>query len=195
MKNSTSPPATRMPHDNIPHWPSNASSVLALQEHTHTWRPGSPIYLENRLSPTSASRSNPEDSPESRPLVENLRVSVPPHPVLEGCPAESVNSEPVASSITYGPGVPRFRWTDDPYQLDPDVTIYYMNKYFSQIDSATSCVLPKNAFLHWVKDCRTKSPQDIMLMYAILAMGTVFELRAEAEACESPLSKLPTWLF
>jgi hypothetical protein len=185
MTTSASPPTNHMPQVYSPRRPSDASSELALQQAVQARGARSSICLETLLSPTSADKSSLENSPEGRPPAKKLRVSVSPHPASEGWPPESMDSDSVVGSITSPPVVPQFCWTDDPYQLDPEVTIYYTNKYFSQIDSATSCILPRKAFLRWVRDCRSKSPRDIMLMYAILAMGTVFEPRPESKRLQT----------
>ncbi len=59
--------------------------------------------------------------------------------------------------------------------------MYYTNKYFHHVDSATTCILPRKAFLRWIRESTTKSPTDKMVLYAILAMGTVFAQRPEAK--------------
>ena len=77
--------------------------------------------------------------------------------------------------------MPRFCWIADPYYLDHEMTMYYTNKYFNHVDSATTCVLPKKAFLRWIREATHKSLADKMLMYAIMAMGTVFAQRPESK--------------
>ena len=75
----------------------------------------------------------------------------------------------------------KFCWTADPYQVDRQLTLEYTNNYFNHVDSSTTCILPRKAFLRWVRECTTKSLTDKMLLYAILAMGTVFAPRPESK--------------
>jgi hypothetical protein len=76
--------------------------------------------------------------------------------------------------------MPKFCWSADPYVVDGELTLHYANKYFKHVDSATTCILPRKAFLRWVRECTTKSPIERMLLYAVLAMGTVFSQHPES---------------
>jgi hypothetical protein len=74
-----------------------------------------------------------------------------------------------------------FSLSVDPLQVDSGLTLYYVDKYFSHVDNATYGALPKEAFVRWVKTSSSKSPADKMLLYAILAMGSVFSRRPESD--------------
>lgn len=118
---------------------------------------------------------------DNRPLAKKPRFSVSPRPASEGWPSESMGTESRTASTSSPTALPSFSWQTDPYQLDRDLTLYYMGKYFTHVDSATYGTLPRKPFTQWVKTCRSKSLADKMLLYAILAMGTVFARRPETE--------------
>ena len=61
------------------------------------------------------------------------------------------------------------------------MTTYYTSKFFNHVDNATTFFLPRKAFLRWVKDSTNKLGADTMLIYAIMAMGTVFTQRPECK--------------
>ena len=67
-----------------------------------------------------------------------------------------------------------FSCHNDPSLVDDGLTMLYTKEYFKYINSHVYSLFPKKAFLRWVKQCRTKSLNDNMLLYAILAAGTAF---------------------
>ncbi|KAJ9617029.1 hypothetical protein H2200_000750 [Cladophialophora chaetospira] len=161
---------------------SSASTDLVAQEQVFPRAsPRSSMPLETLLSPTSNEDYARDESPDSRPPTKRLRVSLSPQPASEGWPSESVGSESAAASIASPSAMPKFCWQVDPFQLDPQMTMHYTNKYFHHVDSATTCILPRKKFLRWIRESSTKSPTDRMLLYAILAMGTVFARRPESK--------------
>lgn len=137
--------------------------------------------LESLLSPESADENSLDDGADTGPPAKKPRVSLSPPAVSEGWPSESVGSESVAGSIMSPSGPPKFTWSVDPYMVDRELTMYYIGKYFNHVDSATTCVLPRRAFMKWVKECNTKSSADRMVLYGILALGTGFAQRAESK--------------
>lgn len=82
-------------------------------------------------------------------------------------------------SVTENLSVHSYDWANNPYQVDPKITIHYMETYFMHINAATYRLFPRKLFLNWVRSETVKSPDDLMLIYTILAMGSVFSSRAE----------------
>ncbi len=72
-----------------------------------------------------------------------------------------------------------FDWANDPYHVDPEITMHYMETYFNHINAATYRLFPRRLFLDWVRSETVKLPDDLMLIYTMLAMGSVFSSRAE----------------
>lgn len=82
-------------------------------------------------------------------------------------------------STTESMGVHSFDWANDPYQVDPEITMHYVETYFIHVNAATYRLFPRKLFLDWVRGETVKSPDDLMLIYTILAMGSIFSSRTE----------------
>lgn len=76
-------------------------------------------------------------------------------------------------------GAHSFDWSNDPYDVNPDITMHYIETYLVHINAATYRIFPPVPFRQWLKSERAKSSDDLMLVYAILAMGSIFSSRAE----------------
>lgn len=57
--------------------------------------------------------------------------------------------------------------------------MHYIETYFMHINAATYRLFPRKLFLDWVRSETVKSPDDLMLIYTMLAMGSVFSSRTE----------------
>ena len=78
-----------------------------------------------------------------------------------------------ASSAASGPDT-FMQWDDDPYAVDADLTMHLVDLYFAHINNATYCMYPRNHFLHWMKNYPSKCQNERMMLYAILAAGSIF---------------------
>jgi len=77
--------------------------------------------------------------------------------------------------------VANFSYKLDPYKLDREMTVYLLGKYFSHIRCTTDCTIPQKPFVDWVTTSTKKSSADIMLIYAMLAMGALFSRRRDLQ--------------
>ncbi len=67
------------------------------------------------------------------------------------------------------------QWEQDPSELDQRTTALILELYFLHAGRATYSMFPRKAFLLWAQSGRcSKSQDDRMLLYAILAMGSLF---------------------
>lgn len=109
-------------------------------------------------------------------------------------PERSVGSGQAApapwAAVSGYTNVHSFSWGANPYQVDSDVTMHYMETYFVHINAATYRIFPRKHFLNWVKSETAKSPNDLMLVYTMLAMGSVFSSRNERNHEGSLFSKI-----
>ena len=78
-----------------------------------------------------------------------------------------------------------FDWRNDPYEVDPEVTIFHLNLYFLYTNTATYCMFPREPFFYWIRSSRDKSPNDLMVIYSILTMGSIYSEgpRRKTEGC------------
>ncbi|EXJ70013.1 uncharacterized protein A1O5_07086 [Cladophialophora psammophila CBS 110553] len=130
---------------------------------------------DNMLSPVSDKQNNHhEDGSDNPPPAKRPRISPSPRPRSQGQVSASSGTESLGGSVSSPSATSNFSWDVDPYQLSRSLTMHYTDKYFEYVDSVTCSILPKELFQQWIRTCRAKSPADQMLLYAILAMGTVF---------------------
>ncbi|OAP64715.1 hypothetical protein AYL99_00687 [Fonsecaea erecta] len=122
----------------------------------------------------SDNQANHEGRSENRPPAKRPRVSPSPRPTSQGQMSASSGTESVAASVASPSIISNFSWDVDPYDLSRSLTLDYVDTYFQHVDGVTYHILPKDLFRHWICNCHTKSLADKMLLYAILAMGTVF---------------------
>ena len=66
------------------------------------------------------------------------------------------------------------QWEQDPSDLDPKVTPHILELYFLHAGRATYGMFPHKAFISWAQSSRSKSQDDRMLLYSVLAMGSLF---------------------
>ena len=73
-------------------------------------------------------------------------------------------------------------WDQDPFEFDERMTEYYLDQYFTKVNYSTYGMFPKGLFMKWVQQCRQKTSWDKMLLYAMLANGTIFAITPERHA-------------
>ncbi|KAF2113555.1 fungal-specific transcription factor domain-containing protein [Lophiotrema nucula] len=66
------------------------------------------------------------------------------------------------------------QWEQDPYETDPRLTMHLLDLYFLHAGRATYGMFPRKPFSTWVETNREKSQDHLMLLYSVLAMGSIF---------------------
>jgi hypothetical protein len=66
------------------------------------------------------------------------------------------------------------QWEQDPYETDPVLTTHLLDLYFLHAGRATYGMFPRRPFIAWVESSREKSQDHLMLLYTVLAMGSLF---------------------
>lgn len=162
------------------------------------------LVADGKNEPTADSRVPSEDQSTSnvRPMLKRRRPNSAQITTSKQHDAKSMLPEPerpIASgqaapasweAVSGNANVHSFSWGANPYQVDPVVTMHYMETYFVHINAATYRIFPRKHFLHWVKSETAKSPNDLMLIYTMLAMGSVFSSRNERNHEGSLFSKI-----
>lgn len=62
----------------------------------------------------------------------------------------------------------------------------FLELFFAQSGREVSIMFPRNAFTRWVQQCREKCQQECMVLYAVLALGSLFaknEFSTFAKTC------------
>lgn len=73
-------------------------------------------------------------------------------------------------------------WRADPYMIEPDSAIHYTETYFAYVNNRLYYMFPRGRFLLWLNSCRSKSLVDNMLLYSIMALGSIFSDRPDRMA-------------
>jgi hypothetical protein len=68
-------------------------------------------------------------------------------------------------------------WNIDPFQNDPESTMHYIESYFSNVNDGLYYIFPRARFIQWLKTSHTKSAEDKMLLYSMMALGSIFSDR------------------
>ncbi|KAF1928242.1 uncharacterized protein M421DRAFT_63179 [Didymella exigua CBS 183.55] len=66
------------------------------------------------------------------------------------------------------------QWEQDPSDLDPRTTYHILELYFAHAGRATYGMFPRKAFMTWAQSGQRKTQDDRMLLYSVLAMGSLF---------------------
>jgi hypothetical protein len=66
--------------------------------------------------------------------------------------------------------------------MDPRITLHILDLYFLHAGRATYGMFPRAAFISWVNSGKGKSQDDHMLLYSVLAMGSLFSSDADKRA-------------
>ncbi|KKY23700.1 putative c6 transcription factor [Phaeomoniella chlamydospora] len=112
----------------------------------------------------SASSSDDESSPRKSKLLKGNLAT----------PSSSTDGPTIAAEVDGPLGID---WKVDPWELDAESSNYHTDLYFDNINSATYCMFPRDPFMRWCQECRTKDEKDKMLVYSLLAMGSIFSTR------------------
>ena len=70
-------------------------------------------------------------------------------------------------------------WAIDPFESDPETTVHYVESYMAHVNDGLYHIFPSARFVLWLKSCPSKSTEDKMLLYAMMALGAVFSARPD----------------
>ncbi|CBF74045.1 hypothetical protein AN8177.2 [Aspergillus nidulans FGSC A4] len=84
-------------------------------------------------------------------------------------------------------------WRTDPYAVDPESATHFTELYFTYVNDRLYYLFPRRRFLLWLKSCHTKSLADNMLLYCIMALGSVFSDRPGKITAMRRYSRIATY--
>ena len=172
-----------------PQWTSEAGSPPLATVSQPTERMAEPTMQNHRPVEQTAARNNRLSDQD--PFVKrraqdedaNGGASVKRHQSMSPSTAYGHN---MAASQPQFPHYPEHRipraskgsafmsWEDDPFYTDPDATVHLLEEYFANVNSGTYCMFPRVTFMNWLTTSREKCQNERMVLYAMLAMGSVF---------------------
>ncbi|KAK1065525.1 hypothetical protein LTR12_014128 [Friedmanniomyces endolithicus] len=131
------------------------------------------IPCESEREIANKRRSREDSSPPNVPFKKHRSTSPPS--INEGVTAGPSDSiAPVAMQITAECFSKSLAWDEDPYAVDRDTTIHLLKLYFVHVNSVNYGLYPRNAFLRWVMSTPEKCQLERMVLYAMLAVGSIF---------------------
>lgn len=140
-----------------------------------SWSRGrSPQSVKRRRSDVSASST--DEAASQRQRKDSKRVD----------PEDVVSTQPQTSKAD------PTSWNEDPYQIDPEATILFLELFFAQFAREVSILFPRGAFTRWVRHCREKCQRECMVLYAVLSLGSIFaenEFASFAKLCSERASQ------
>jgi hypothetical protein len=74
------------------------------------------------------------------------------------------------------------QWERDPYETDARLTMHLLDLYFLHAGRATYGMFPRKPFMSWVETNQEKTQDSLMLLYSVLAMGSVFSPEPETRS-------------
>ncbi|KAK4451841.1 hypothetical protein QBC34DRAFT_44410 [Podospora aff. communis PSN243] len=142
----------------------------------HVMRPSS--HSSESISPRTALRPG---SPDLVGPAKRIRVGYEHFTPAAGPRSPMAPTPDTARSALswHQPELPRIHedvlcraWQTDPYVSDPQSVTSTLSSFFAHTDAAALRFLPEKTFTSWVQNnAHRKSPEDLMLVYSVLAVG------------------------
>jgi hypothetical protein len=140
--------------------------------------------MRKNFPDTSPLADEREVGPKRRTMEERSPTTVPAKKHRSASPAYALSSGAVTTAVIphhHAPSVltvespPRgLALDEDPFAVDPDTTQRLLEHYFQDVNDVTYRMFPRQHFMQWARLCRTKSQNEKLLLYAMLAMGSIF---------------------
>ncbi|WPH03874.1 Hypothetical protein R9X50_00675700 [Acrodontium crateriforme] len=122
----------------------------------------------------SKRRMHDNSSPSSK-AIKKHRSTSPHEAPREHLSFGSVSSNGYVIPPPFAdPGQRTFSFADDPMLIDPGTTLHIIDLYFTHLNNAIWFLFPQKAFVHWLRTSKTKTHNEKLVLYAMLAVGTIF---------------------
>jgi hypothetical protein len=173
-------------------------------------QPSSGNALENTSPPSSVPMFRNLSAKDASPSLGSDRAQAHGElpqdysPKIQGWNAGPSNSHPVTTATSRNESINSFesdhrhpandlrggmyqdhmalQWEQDPYETDPNLTLHLLDLYFQHAGRATYGMFPRRPFVAWVRTNRKATQDDRMLLYSVLAMGSLFSADSEERA-------------
>ncbi|OQE82235.1 hypothetical protein PENNAL_c0037G11350 [Penicillium nalgiovense] len=119
------------------------------------------------------------DDTLGRPSAHIESTRTPEYSDILGELKDNNSDDPLAAS-----------WHLDPYENDPESAVHYTECYFLHVNDGLYHMFPHERFGSWLKTYPTKSADDKMLLYSMMALGSVFSDRPDKMAAMRRYSRI-----
>ncbi|KAL2846141.1 hypothetical protein BJY01DRAFT_263413 [Aspergillus pseudoustus] len=169
---------------------SNSLYSVARASESSTSLPGtnsqSPLSDGSMLTPSAVDSNHESVADPEQQYVARLQRMSNGHELVSRHSIDSVGS----SSTDYAEILTELKdldaqdplandWRADPYGVDLELATHYIELYFTFINDRLYYMFPRRRFLLWLRSCQKKSLDDNMLLYSMMALGSVFSDRPD----------------
>ncbi|KAL5047335.1 hypothetical protein BDW71DRAFT_196784 [Aspergillus fruticulosus] len=180
---------------------SNSLYDIARASESSTSLPGtnslSPLSDDSMLTPSAADSNLENITDLGQQHAARLQHTSGEH---ERMPRHSIGSAASSASTDYAEILTEIKdldthdplatdWRADPYAIDPESVTHFTETFFTYVNDRLYYMFPRTRFLFWLKSCHTKSLADNMLLYCIMALGSVFSDRSDKMAAMKRYSR------
>ncbi|KAG9193258.1 hypothetical protein G6011_03293 [Alternaria panax] len=85
------------------------------------------------------------------------------------------------------------QWEQDPFETDPGLTMHLLDLYFVHASRATCGMFPRQPLLAWVESNRDKNHDHLMLLYSVLAVGSLFVADGDRRALSRKFASVASY--
>ncbi|KAK3707658.1 hypothetical protein LTR37_012006 [Vermiconidia calcicola] len=129
--------------------------------------------LNKRRSREDTSPPNvPSKKQRSASPISTMNETMAPQEHIQNQPRQI--TPPLAQASPQAMRKSPLAWEDDPYELEPEVTLHLVDLYFAHVNNAAYCIYPRGPFLYWLKNFPEKCQNERMVLYAMLATASIF---------------------
>ncbi|KAJ6146937.1 hypothetical protein N7497_008919 [Penicillium chrysogenum] len=162
------------------HSPMSDGSMLtsSVQEATYETMAEADKALRSRSYRFPPSLYGTDDT-FGRPAAHIESTRTPKYSDILGELKDNNSDDPLAAS-----------WHLDPYENDPESAVHYTECYFLHVNDGLYHMFPHERFGSWLKTYPTKSADDKMLLYSMMALGSVFSERPDKMAAMRRYSRI-----
>ncbi|CAK4034841.1 transcription factor C6 like [Lecanosticta acicola] len=121
---------------------------------------------------SSKRRTLEEPSPSGLPTKRHRSAS--PVGAQSGVGAMHVNGTHQVSPIMPRSPGKVLAWEEDPFALEPEMTMHLLDLFFAYVNNATYGIFPRHHFMRWVTSYAEKCQNERTVLYALMAVGSIF---------------------
>ncbi|KAG0155698.1 hypothetical protein PDIDSM_2871 [Penicillium digitatum] len=170
--------ATSLPGTNG-HSPISESSMLTPSAQEPTYETMAEAHKASRSRSYQFPPSLSGDDKFARLSTHIESTRSPEYSDILGELKDNNSDDPLAAS-----------WHLDPYESDPETAVHYTECYFLHMNDGLYHMFPHGRFSSWLKTYPTKSADDKMLLYSMMALGSVFSDRPDKMAAMRRFSRI-----
>lgn len=185
---------------------ASTSSVAMNEVQAQKRRRSAQTAQQESLVPHYRSRDDSSRDGSPRPGIKRRRSeqTPPPPPIViderqrKDSKRASDEDDCIVLNFNQMESQDHMSWDEDPYQIDPEATIRFLELFFTQSAREVRIMFPKRAFIRWTVECRDKCQRECMVLYSVLALGSLFsrdEYISFSKLCGDRASQAVTKMF